>query len=300
MPIAMKILIALGILLISNSLLYFMGVLFAVLITGIPLASFLHPDMQHASAAFVSAFKIIQVFADIGTFIIPAIALVYLFFGVGPARFMGINKPVNPLPVVIAICLALTIQPLVDLSARLNEMLHLPNLFHGINMDDKMEILMQKLLYMPHMSDLLINILFVAILPAVAEELFFRGFLQKTLQKWIKNAHVAVFIAAFVFSFIHFEFSGLLPRMLLGLLLGYVFLWSGDIKLSILIHFTNNFLDLMQVWYMQQQGKPVSQDIIGPPLPVYIYIVTIILVGSLLYVFKTKTQASINISDENN
>jgi len=82
--------------------------------------------------------------------------------------------------------------------------------------------------------------LIVAVVPAVGEELLFRGVLQKIMIAWTKNPHFGVWITAFLFSALHLQFFGFFPRMLLGALFGYLFLWSKSLWLPILGHFINN------------------------------------------------------------
>ena len=80
----------------------------------------------------------------------------------------------------------------------------------------------------------------IALIPAIGEELLFRGVLQQLFTKWTGEAHLAIFISAFLFSAIHLQFFGFLPRFVLGLVLGYMFYWSKNLWLPILAHFTNN------------------------------------------------------------
>jgi membrane protease YdiL (CAAX protease family) len=89
-------------------------------------------------------------------------------------------------------------------------------------------------------TDLFINIFIIGILAAIAEELFFRGVLQKIFIDKFKNIHWAILACSILFSALHQEFYSLIPRVLLGLLLGYAFLYSNSIWVPTLIHFTNN------------------------------------------------------------
>lgn len=87
---------------------------------------------------------------------------------------------------------------------------------------------------------LLLNVLIVAGLAAMAEEIFFRGALQQLLAKKFRNGHAAVWGAALIFSVIHFQFYGFFPRLVLGALLGYLFLYTRNLWVPILVHFINN------------------------------------------------------------
>ena len=96
--------------------------------------------------------------------------------------------------------------------------------------------------------DLFVNIVVMAIAPAVCEELLFRGVIQNQLEKWFKNAHVAVWVAAIIFSAIHFQFYGFFPRMILGAALGYLLVYGKSLWLPIVAHALNNFMAVVVAW----------------------------------------------------
>ena len=77
-------------------------------------------------------------------------------------------------------------------------------------------------------------------MPAIGEELIFRGYLQQKLAKRFGDMNASIFLTAFLFSLIHFHFDGLIPRFVLGILLGYLFYWGRSLWLPILAHFVNN------------------------------------------------------------
>src|SRR5690554_4330881 len=80
---------------------------------------------------------------------------------------------------------------------------------------------------------LILNLLIVAGLAALSEEIFFRGALQQFLGEKFRSGHAAVWIAALLFSMIHFQFYGFFPRLALGALLGYLFLYTGNLWVPI-------------------------------------------------------------------
>ncbi len=103
----------------------------------------------------------------------------------------------------------------------------------------------QALTYDKSILNLTINILLVGFLTALAEELFFRGALQQFIEKWLVNIHLTVWIIAFIFSMLHFQFYGFFPRLLLGAVLGYLFVYSRNLWLPFLFHFANNSIVLV-------------------------------------------------------
>ena len=98
-----------------------------------------------------------------------------------------------------------------------------------------------------------VGVLVIALVPAVAEELVFRGVMQKNLVRWF-SPHIGVWLGAAIFSAIHFQFFGFVPRFVLGLVLGYLYLWSGNILVSMAAHFTQNAVQLL-ILYLTQRGQ---------------------------------------------
>jgi len=93
----------------------------------------------------------------------------------------------------------------------------------------------------------------IAIIPAIGEELFFRGVMQRIFSDWFKNMHVAIFFTAFLFAAIHMQFYGMLPRMMLGVLFGYLYYWTGSLWVPVFAHFLNNGAAVI-VSYLSSRG----------------------------------------------
>ncbi|MGI4760142.1 MAG: CPBP family intramembrane glutamic endopeptidase [Janthinobacterium lividum] len=105
---------------------------------------------------------------------------------------------------------------------------------------------------------LLVGLIVIAIVPAVAEELVFRGGVQRCLVQWFGSRHVGVWLAAAIFSAIHVQFFGFVPRFVLGLVLGYLYEWSGNILVSMAAHFTQNAFQLVLLYLFQSKQLPAS------------------------------------------
>lgn len=116
----------------------------------------------------------------------------------------------------------------------------------------------EKMLNVDTIGGLLLNLVIVALIPAIGEELTFRGVLQQSLTRKM-NPHVAIILSAAIFSFIHFQFYGFLPRMFLGILLGYMFYITGSLWTSILMHFVNNSTAVV-LYYLNNTGT-ISIDV---------------------------------------
>jgi hypothetical protein len=130
------------------------------------------------------------------------------------------------------------ITPFIGLLLEWNMMISFPEWL--LQFDVNSEAIVTAFLQMDTIWDLFYTILVIAVVPAIGEELLFRGYLQQKLGNWLRNPHTAILITAFLFSAIHFHFQGMIPRFVLGVLLGYLFYWSNSLWLPILAHFVNN------------------------------------------------------------
>ena len=221
---ALKILLLVALVFFSLLLHYFFGFLLVYLLFD--------------SAASINAMKLMQFFISVGTFIVPFLSYGYL------TNFeFSFKKNFTRQLVLIVFAIMLLITPLVSFLLEWNMTIDFPEWM--LKYDINSEAIVLAFLDMNNYGDLLVNILVMAIIPALGEELFFRGFLQQSLIKKIGNIHVSIFITAFLFSAIHFHFHGLFPRMLLGLVLGYLFYWSQSLWIPIIAHFINNAMAIL-------------------------------------------------------
>ncbi len=189
--------------------------------------------------------------------------------------------------------------PAVNLTKWLNDMLALPHFMSGIEqwmrqMEAATGALTEQLLQTDHFGDLAVNLLVMAVAPAIAEELFFRGSLQKTLAQAM-NAHAAIWLTAAIFSAVHLQFYGFVPRMLLGAALGYLFWLTGSIWPSVVAHFVNNALTIV----LFKADLPFDIDAIGTGATWWLgamsLVVTCGLVWSIQALLRRKRNEPINI-----
>lgn len=136
-------------------------------------------------------------------------------------------------------------------------------------------------------QEFLLGLIVIAVFAAVGEELVFRGLLQPALHRASGNIHVAIWISAIVFSFIHMQFFGFFPRLLLGALFGYLYYWSGNLGIAVTAHFVNNAFAVVALYLVQL--NMIDMDVKSTdsaPLPVVISFTLISIV--LLYQFKRR------------
>jgi len=130
-------------------------------------------------------------------------------------------------------------------------------------------------------------LLVIALLPGIGEELLFRGLVQNLFHKTTGNAHLAIWISAFIFGAIHMQFYGLVPRMLLGALFGYLYWYSGRLILAMFAHFVNNAISLILA-YAYHQGAFETNPNSTESVPQWPIIVTFLVVGVFLFVLFKK------------
>jgi uncharacterized protein len=124
--------------------------------------------------------------------------------------------------------------------------------------EDQLEMLTKQLSQIYHFPDFLFTFFVIAIVAGVTEELVFRGIIQTKLWQWTSNVHVAIWVSAFIFSAIHLQFFGFVPRLLLGALFGYLFYFSGNIWYAVWAHVVNNGVTIILLYYMQLSGEPAD------------------------------------------
>ncbi len=154
--------------------------------------------------------------------------------------------------------------------------------------EEELRALTERLTRFESVGGLLAGVFVIAVLPAVGEELVFRGIVQRRLYTLVSNPHAAIWIAALVFSAIHVQFFGFFPRLLLGALFGYLYHWSGNLWYPIFAHFVNNGFTLLML-YLYQQGS-VGMDIESIETVSWsVALVSLIGSAALLYFFKQQT-----------
>jgi membrane protease YdiL (CAAX protease family) len=141
------------------------------------------------------------------------------------------------------------------------------------NMEDRLMQLTELLSSYDNFGEMLIALVIIGVFPAVGEELVFRGLLQNKLQSATKNAHLAIWISAIIFGVFHMQFFGVLPRILLGALFGYIYLYSGNIWYPILAHFVNNGLAVIIMYFGPKYIDDFDPMEVDTAVPIYVSII---------------------------
>jgi membrane protease YdiL (CAAX protease family) len=198
--------------------------------------------------------------------------------------------------------------PVVSYIAHLNQMIKFPDSLRTIENwlklnEEATETLFKSWTANMTCQNLFINILVLALIPGVCEEFLFRGTIQPFLNKVFKNIHVAILVSAFLFSIIHFQFNGFIPRFLLGIYLGYLVLWSGSLWTSVAAHFLHNACSLLLDFGLKKNG--INMDNYTPnDIPGFygLLIVSIIFLGTGIWIlwYGASIMPKTTISTNNN
>jgi len=195
----------------------------------------------------IRSIKMLNFFFHLGTFILPSILFTKLVAYDPNDYLLTKNWPkLNTLLVVIALFFSIAV--LNDWLATFNAKLDLSFISEELQQEvNYNQAVRDKSIYAyigATWRSFGLNIILLAIIPAIGEELVFRGILQNLIAKASKKMHLSVWFTAFLFAFIHFQFMDFLPRFFLGVAFGYVVILTGKIWYSMVLHFLNNALVL--------------------------------------------------------
>ena len=262
----------------------------------------------------VTSLKWIQLFQSAAMFLLPPLCMAYLW-AKAPMQWLQVDKFQSFKVSSMAILLMLVALPAINLLADINQQMALPSFLEPLEawmktQEETAKQLTEQFLSVTTYSGLIINILLMALLPAVAEELTFRGVLQRLFQgsnisdfHTVKVPHIAIWVTAILFSAIHMQFYGFLPRMLMGALFGYMLVWTGSLWVPILMHFTNNAMAVILYFVATRAGWDMEKvDAIGTGDTLWLGIVSIVLTIGGIYAFRrstTMSNASSRISSGN-
>ena len=175
------------------------------------------------------------------------------------------DPKIELLPVILSILISIIFMAVNFKFAEWNAQMTLPEFLKDVEawmrlQEDKLEEATIFLTNINTPAELVLAMLVIGIIPAVGEEFLFRGLIQNQLQSWTRNAHWAIWITGILFSAIHIQFYGFVPRMLLGVLFGYMYLWSGNLLYPILAHFANNGFQVLMIYLYKSEFTSFNID----------------------------------------
>jgi uncharacterized protein len=266
-----------------------LGILLAEGITALFFSGEIGDSLSDTTNVFGLKIKIL--ITSVFVFIVPALFFAKLV-NINPLKYLEFNHKFNRQMILLVVVIMLFSSPFIGFLSQINEAIifALPDYFNSVvswmksaEMDAKKMTF--SFLKMESITDLFFNLFLIAVIPALGEELFFRGVLQKLFIKWTSKPHLSILITAFLFSAIHMQFFGFLPRFVLGILLGYFYYFSKSIWMPILAHFFNNAMAVIIMYPSIKQS--IKVDVLSDNVEVSLLqsFISLFAVGILFYLF---------------
>jgi uncharacterized protein len=212
--------------------------------------------LDFSKPSVITYIRGLQVVQFTSLFLVPPV-LCATFFSLDTKKYLGLKKPSNVFYFIVAAGAMIVALPFVQYLGELNRAIPFPAKIEKWMKEGEDEAARTTiaLLSKQNIKDLILNVFFIAGLAAVGEELFFRGMIQRLFIKMFKNPWPGIIIAAFLFSAMHMQFYGFLPRFLLGILLGAVYWYSGSLWTAIVAHFVYDALVIVLVYFNPEMLK---------------------------------------------
>jgi membrane protease YdiL (CAAX protease family) len=241
--------------------------------------------------------KYFQVVQSIGLFIVPPFVLAWLFHG-QIAEYLLLNKKSTSTSIFLVAILVVFSLPLTNFIGEWNTRMEFPEFLAGLerwmkNAEENAAELTEAFLKVETTGGLLFNLFMIAFLPAIGEELLFRGVIQRIFSNWTRSHHWGIWISAILFSALHIQFYGFVPRMLLGVLFGYLLIWSGSMWLPILAHFFNNGFAVVAMYLIDNNILNAGVEEIGATSgSQYVAILSLASVFLLMFLIKKENRGN--------
>jgi len=238
---------------------------------------------------YVAASKLIQMLGSVGTFIVPALLFSFLFEG-DLFSLYRFRNPVGMTPMLLVIMMMVSVIPFINYMAEVNLKMEIPlraldELLRSL--ESTAEEMMHAFTATKSLGGLLVNLLMIAVIAALGEELIFRGLLQSLIGDLLKNIHLAILVTALFFSAFHFQFFSFLPRFFLGIILGYLMYYGQSIWYPILAHFVNNAMGVIYYYFNSRGSADDMLEEIGTstliPVAAVVSLALFLLFGLLWY-----------------
>jgi membrane protease YdiL (CAAX protease family) len=238
-----------------------------------------NPDLSNRET--LNYLKWIQAISSLVFFLLPAILFSVITFRGRYLHFLGFRNPERSNMYILGIACMLLAFPLVFWLGELNQRIPLPSSI--VEMEKQAAKQIEGFLKISGPADLFINVIIIALLPAVCEEMFFRGAMQRVIIHLTKRPWAGIIVTAALFSALHFQFQGFMPRMFLGVILGALYWFSGSIWTSIVAHFVTNAIQVIAASYATEY---ISEN---PKVPVYLALASSIAVFGILRLYQKQS-----------
>ena len=291
-PMIAQLIILAGTVLLSLAV--FQGVSFIVLGAKYGMTNLMEA-MQNPlqNMQYMNAIKWLQLIYSIGAFGLSALLIAGLKRP-NPFDYLQAKKKIKIEMVFYGIVLMTIALPLINTTMYYNEQIHfgaLDNFFRKMELQDA--DLTKAFLNVHTWKGLLFNVFIIGLVAAVVEEFLFRGVLQNMLNESFKNIHVSIFITAALFSAIHMQFLGFVPRMLMGVALGYMYAYSGNILTNIAAHFFNNASQVVIAYFFYHNMTTMDMDKVEAPNWLATIASAVLMVALIIWMKKRSEQQAV-------
>jgi uncharacterized protein len=246
-----------------------------IVMTGRPLLSIAN-DMGNPK--YYDAIMWMQVISTFFMFFLPAYLTAIICYR-NPSKFIGFNTNFNYKQLLIVLVIIFFTFPLSGALAEWTKMIPIPKswevYFKTIESDRSAQE--DALIQINSFSRYIFSMIIIALLPALFEEVCFRGGLQNILTRWFKGPWIAIIITSIIFSAVHASYYGFFVRAALGVGLGLVFYYSGSIWLNILFHFLYNGVQVTALYVDTLSQHKHTKDIEGN-FPVWMGVIALVLI----------------------
>ncbi len=265
------------------------------------MAGMLIVNLAFGNTTDIEILKVNQLILSVFSLLLPPIICGYLWYE-KPWKAYSLHRMPTAKQAILSILLIFCISPFINLLAHFNEQMVLPEFLANLEnqfreMEDRAGELTKQMLDVSTINGLFFNLIVMAVMPAFGEELFCRGALQNIFSEK-KNKYVAIWIVAIIFSLIHFQMYGFLPRLVLGALLGYLLVWSGSLWLPILVHFINNATIVLMSYFGSENGTLEVMENLGKAETWGYGIVSAVVSGVIIWML-IKTSRNPNFESQN-
>ena len=279
------------------------GLLMLVPIYGVAIIEKFSALSDYSDPQVIGLLKYFQIVNQFGMLILPAIIFAWLVHS-EPFVYLRASKALDWRSLLLTTLIIFTSMPLIGWLVELNEAMRLPSWLMGLEVwmksaEDSAAKITDAFLLTDSFGGFALNMLMIAVLPAIGEEFLFRGVFTRLFIRWLKNSHAGVWMAAFIFSAIHMQFYGFLPRLLLGAAFGYLFIWSDNIWVPVAAHFVQNATSVVVAWLAGTGTIAISANDFGQTQNRFIIAASALFVAIFLYIaFKRRKIETENIKED--
>jgi membrane protease YdiL (CAAX protease family) len=263
------------------------GVTFYLDLLLAPLLGYSQELMQSGPTIYEPSLSRFVLFTgSVAQFLLPPFVVAWLMVQQRTLVLLGLARRPKTSSVLLCVVAVVVAMPFISLMSDINAQLPLPEWF--MQKESSIGELQESLLNTGSVGAMLLNLLVVALVPALGEELFFRGFIQRSLAGWTRNAPMAILLTAALFSAMHLQFAGFVPRFLLAAAFGYLFWWSRCLWLPIVAHFVHNAIPVLIYFVANRRHIKLDEgDFLSGTTLTVTALVSLFVLGNLLSRIKT-------------